>query len=37
MIYLEILELNFCGLNNGLKDNIEARANMESKNLEMIL
>ncbi len=31
MIYLEILELNFCGLNNGLKDKIKERAIQESE------
>ena len=34
MIYLEILELNFCGLNNGLKEKIKDRAEEEKIKLE---
>ena len=34
MIYLEILELNFCGLNNGLKEKIKERAIQESEKID---
>ena len=34
MIYLEILELNFCGLNDGVKEKIKERAKEEKKNFE---
>ena len=31
MIYLEILELNFCGLNDGLKEIIKVRSEKEKE------
>ena len=34
VIYLELIELNFCGLNFNLKKNIESRANIEALGLE---
>ena len=33
-IFLEIIELNFCGLNENLKRNIEKRALIESSSIK---
>ena len=35
MIYLEILELNFCGLNDGLKEKINERSVIEKETLDI--
>ena len=37
MIYLEILELNFCGLNDGVKEKIKERAKEEKKILKILV
>ncbi len=38
LVFMEIIELNFCNLNNNLKIKIESRANQENDdNSEMIL
>ena len=38
LVFMEIIELNFCNLNNNLKIKIESRANKENDKMnEMIL